>query len=111
MAALTPQTLKRPTRPAETVEVRGLAGDEPAEVVVQGLDLGQRLDLSKVSGESHGEFAMRLLAMSVVYVADRKPVMAADDWRAWSARRSPDEFAALVNVAMRLSGFGEAGNG
>lgn len=106
MAALEPGALKRPTLPAETVEVNGLAA-APVEVVVQGLDAGQRLDLRLQSGLSQGDFAIRLLATSVVYVADRKPVMDDAGWRAWSARQSEEDFAKLVNVALRMSGMGE----
>lgn len=112
MAALTPQTFKRPTRPAETVEVRGLAGEEPVEVVVQGLDAGQRIDLTGTGTPSgRGDAAMRLLALSVVYVEGRAPIMDGSGWRDWSARRPDAEFAALMNVALRLSGFIDAGKG
>lgn len=95
-----------PTLPAETVEVFGLQGDGAVGVVVQGLDAGQRLDLRLQKGLSQGDFAIRLLTLTVV-LADKQPLMTEAGWRAWSAKQPEDEFAALVNVSLRLSGFAE----
>lgn len=118
MTLLKRSAVKAPVVRKETVAVPSLKGD----VVVRGLLLSERLELSAVnkqlSAVQEGEDVETALARAgaqivsrtlekVVLLADGKPLFTAREWDEHGATNS-DDVLALFKVARRLGGF-EAG--
>lgn len=104
VAALEPGTFNPPRRRAETIDVPGLLKDpnERAEVTVVALDLAQRMELRGLTVERS---LLHMMAVAVVYPADRTPIMDAEGWAAWSSRVSTEEAVRLLNKVNQLAGF------
>lgn len=94
----------------ETITVDGFASD----LVVRALKLSERLSLGRAvtqaaeadQAKSDDRFTARLLALAVSYT-DGSPVFTEDEWDIYGADHMA-QTNQLVDVAMRLGGFGEA---
>jgi len=92
--------IPEPTPPEEVVEVTGGA------FVVRALPFSERFSLAdEAEGKPRGWRILQILTRCVLY-DDRTPVFGPEQWEAF-ATRNRDDATALLDVAMRLSGFGE----
>lgn len=113
MAVLTREAVPEPVPLArEVVPVAALGGD----VILTELMLDARLDfedaITDTKGKTTGKAGVnamvpQLLALAVV-LEDGQPLYTVAQWRAFGAKHR-DEAIGLFNAAMRLNGFGGAG--
>lgn len=94
--------IPEPTPPEEVVEVAGGA------FIVRALPFSERFGLAdEAEGKPRGWRILQILARCVLY-DDRTPVFGPEQWESYATRHR-DDATALLDVAMRLSGFGDPG--